>query len=323
MLARDHGAEPLPKVMTTPIRRLQWHVRQAWRTSCFNQIPDLAPCSPRAQQDMYRLFTNRHAETAEQRTQHARYLAERMAPMIRALLLMAVVLYLFATITRTVLGVHPTALGWRLALAVPLVLIALAARRTQRPTPLSLLALACLLLLEVGISLNTLDLTPGQPWVMPGLLLPVASSVIWPGRWDFIAAMTLCALGPLPMLLFGEVDGVHVNQYLVTMAMAITVSVVLRAFMARTLFEQFRPGAATARTSQYRRPHRPAATQPFSRAGAYGARRRIQQAEPGVRAVPGRRPLQADQRRPRSRRRRCGAGGAGHGAACAQCVPPT
>ena len=188
---------------------------------------------------MYRLFANRHAETAEQRTQHARYLAERMAPMIRALLAMAVVLYLFTTITRTVLGVHPAALGWRLALAVPLVLIALAARRTQRPTPLSLLALGCLLLLEVGISLNTLDLAPGQPWIMPGLLLPVASSVIWPGRWDFIAAMTLCALGPIPMLLLGHVDAMHINQYMVTMVVAITVSVVLRAFMARTLIQQF------------------------------------------------------------------------------------
>ena len=188
---------------------------------------------------MYLLFANRRSESAEQRAQHARYLAARMAPMIRALLLMAVVLYLFATITRTILGIAPTALGWRLALAAPLALIALAARRTQRPVPLSLLGLACLLLLEVGISLNTLGLAPGQPWVMPGLLLPVASSVIWPGRWDFIAAMTLCALGPVPMLVLGQVDTMHASQYMVSMAVAIAVSAVLRAFMARTLIEQF------------------------------------------------------------------------------------
>ena len=58
---------------------------------------------------MYLLFANRRSESAEQRAQHARYLAARMAPMIRALLLMAVVLYLFATITRTILGIAPLA----------------------------------------------------------------------------------------------------------------------------------------------------------------------------------------------------------------------
>lgn len=188
---------------------------------------------------MHLPFVNRRSGSAAQRAQHASYLAARMAPMIRALLLMAVALYLFATITRTLLGVTPTALGWRLALAIPLILVALAARRTQRPVPLSLLALTCLLLLEVGISLNTLDLAPGQPWIMPGLLLPVASSVIWSGRWDFIAAMTLCVLGPIPMLLLGQVDAMHINQYMVTMVVALTVSVVLRAFMARTLLQQW------------------------------------------------------------------------------------
>ncbi|HUH32166.1 MAG TPA: GGDEF domain-containing protein [Rhodanobacter sp.] len=188
---------------------------------------------------MYVPFANRRPQTAELRAQHASYLAQRMAPMVRALLLMAVVLYLFATITRSLLGITPTGLGWRLLLAVPLAAVALAARHTQQPGPLSLLALACLLVLEVGISLNTLDLKPGQPWVIPGLLLPVASSVIWSGRWDFIAAMTLCALGPIPMLLLGNVDAMHINQYVVTMAVAIAVSAVLRAFMARTLIEQF------------------------------------------------------------------------------------
>lgn len=188
---------------------------------------------------MYSLLANRHAETAEQRAQHARYLAQRLAPMIRALLLLGVLMYLFATTARTLLGVTHTALGWRLALGIPLILIALAARRTQKPLPLSLLALACLALLEVGISLNTLGVAPGQPWVMPGLLLPVASSVIWSARWDFIAAMTVCALGPVPMLLLGDVNGLQIDQYMVAMTVAIVVSTVLRAFMARTLIEQF------------------------------------------------------------------------------------
>ena len=45
---------------------------------------------------MYLLFANRRSESAEQRAQHARYLAARMAPMIRALLLMAVTIYFVA-----------------------------------------------------------------------------------------------------------------------------------------------------------------------------------------------------------------------------------
>jgi diguanylate cyclase (GGDEF)-like protein len=52
--------------------------------------------------------------------------------------------------------------------------------------------------------------------------------------------MVLCAFGPLPMLLLGNADGVQAFQYFVYMAIAISLSTVLRAFMARTLFAQFR-----------------------------------------------------------------------------------
>ena len=51
--------------------------------------------------------------------------------------------------------------------------------------------------------------------------------------------MMLCVLGPLPMLLFGNADPVQIVQYLLYMAIAIALSAVLRAFMERTLFEQF------------------------------------------------------------------------------------
>ncbi len=187
---------------------------------------------------MYLLFANRRAETTQQRKQNARYLAKRMAPMIRALLLMAVVLYFVATIVR-IPGITAAASGWGLLLAVPLALIALAARRTHKPAPLSLLALACLFVLEVAISVNAVGVAPGQAWVMLGLLLPVASSVIWSGRWDFIAAMTLCALGPLSVLMLGRVDATHIDQYIMSLGVAIMLSIVLRAFMARTLLAQF------------------------------------------------------------------------------------
>ncbi|MGP1666414.1 MAG: GGDEF domain-containing protein, partial [Rhodanobacter sp.] len=98
----------------------------------------------------------------------------------------------------------------------------------------------CLLFLELGINLNGSSPLPGQPWVIPGLLLPVVSSVIWLGRKDFIAAMALCAAGPLPLLMLGAIDGRHIYQYVVYMAIAIALSCVLRSFMARTLFAQYR-----------------------------------------------------------------------------------
>ncbi|MBV8157587.1 MAG: GGDEF domain-containing protein, partial [Dyella sp.] len=118
--------------------------------------------------------------------------------------------------------------------------LALVTRRETRPMPLSLIALTCVLLLEVGVNLNGIGQAPGQRLVLPGLLLPVASSVIWMGRWDFIAAMVLCALGPLPMLFIGYTNGLPIFQYGVYMTIAISVATVLRAFMTRTLFEQFR-----------------------------------------------------------------------------------
>ncbi len=190
------------------------------------------------QHSMFPSFANRRAESSEQRKQNARYLAKRMAPMIRALLLMAGVLYAVAMIV-SLPGLTTAASVWGLLLVLPLALIALAARRTQKPAPLSLLALACLFVLEVGISVNAVGVAPGQAWIMLGLLLPVASSVIWSGRWDFIAAMTLCALGPLSVLLLGSVDPTHIDQYIMSLGVAIMVSIVLRAFMARTLIAQF------------------------------------------------------------------------------------
>jgi diguanylate cyclase (GGDEF)-like protein len=110
----------------------------------------------------------------------------------------------------------------------------------RQPRLLSALALLCVLLLEIGINLGSVGHPPGPSWIPPGLLLPVATSALWMARWDFLVAMTLCALGPLPMLLLGPSDSQLLVQYLVYMAIAIALAAVLRAFMARTLFEQFR-----------------------------------------------------------------------------------
>lgn len=174
------------------------------------------------------------------RSEYAFYLARRMAPAIHALTLLAVAAYLLAAGGRALVSASPVPLLLRLAPTVPLAVLALVTRRETRPMPLSLIALTCVLLLEVGVNLNGIGQAPGQRLVLPGLLLPVASSVIWMGRWDFIAAMVLCALGPLPMLFIGYTNGLPIFQYAVYMTIAISVATVLRAFMTRTLFEQFR-----------------------------------------------------------------------------------
>jgi diguanylate cyclase (GGDEF)-like protein len=191
---------------------------------------------------MHFLFSEhrQHARNIDQRREYSRYLARQMGPMIQALMLMATLAYGVAVIASTLVRSSPLPLLLRLAPVLPLLLVTVAARRVRRPRLLSLLALLCVLLLEIGINLNSACRLPGQPWVIPGLLLPVASSVIWLGRWDFVIAMALCALGPLPMLLLGTADSVQIFQYLVYMTIAISLSTVLRAFMARTLFEQFR-----------------------------------------------------------------------------------
>ncbi|QNK02218.1 GGDEF domain-containing protein [Dyella telluris] len=180
------------------------------------------------------------ADDASHRREYTHYLAQRMAPAIQALTLLAVVAYLLAAGGRAALSVSPVPLVLRLAPVLPLALLAMAARREKRPLQLSLLALGCVLTLEMGVNLNGIGQVAGQRLALPGLLLPVASSVIWIGRWDFIVAMALCALGPLPMLLLSAVNGVPIFQYAVYMTIAISVATVLRAFMSRTLFEQFR-----------------------------------------------------------------------------------
>ena len=191
---------------------------------------------------MYFLFPahRQHASDPDQRREYSHYLARQMGPMIHALMLMATLAYEVAVIASALIRSSSVPLLLRLALLLLLLLVAMAARHVRRPQALSLLALLCVLLLEIGINFNGLGRLQGRPWALPGLLLPVASSVIWLGRWDFAVAMALCALGPLPMLLRDSVDGTQVFEYFVYMTFAISLSTVLHAFMARTLSAQFR-----------------------------------------------------------------------------------
>jgi diguanylate cyclase (GGDEF)-like protein len=216
-------------------------MRQAsasWHPSCC--VPVIAlPACPGTR--MHNPFAKEPGvDDSSQRGDYTHYLAQRMAPAIQALTLLAVAAYLLAAGGRALVSYSPVPLWLRLAPTVPLAVLALVTRREKRPMPLSLLALSCVLVLEIGVNLNGVGQAAGQRLVLPGLLLPVASSVIWIGRWDFIAAMILCALGPLPMLLMGVTNGLPIFQYAVYMTIAISVATVLRAFMTRTLFEQYR-----------------------------------------------------------------------------------
>jgi diguanylate cyclase (GGDEF)-like protein len=187
------------------------------------------------------MFLGRDAGDPKARGEYRHYLARQMSPMVHALMLVALAAYLVATCVSAFVSASSLPVAWRLAPTLPLLMVAVATGRVRSPLSLSLLALLCVFLLEIGINLNGLGRAQGLPWVLPGgLLIPVTSSVIWPGRWDFLAAMTLCALGPLPMILLGDDgSGVRIFQYAVYMAVAIGLSTVLRAFMTRTLFAQF------------------------------------------------------------------------------------
>lgn len=173
------------------------------------------------------------------RRDYASYLAQRMGPMIHALMVVALCAWLLGVVVRGLLGAGPSQLFWQLVPAAPMLLLIIAARECREPLTLRMLALLCVVLLEIGINLTGIDHQPGAHAPLPGLLLPVASSVIWFGRWDFLGAMALCALGPLPVLLHAA-DGVQILQYAVYMAVSLSLATVLRAFTARTLLEQFK-----------------------------------------------------------------------------------
>lgn len=167
------------------------------------------------------------------------YLARQMGPMIHALMLVGSLAFVVSLVAGSLLRAPILPLWLRLLPVAPLLLGAAMARGVRQPQLLSVLALSCVLWLEIGINLGGYGRVPGQPWILPGLLLPVASSMIWLYRWDFVMAMGLCALGPLPMLLFGGTDRTHLIQYFVYMAIAVGIASVLRSFMARTLYAQY------------------------------------------------------------------------------------
>jgi diguanylate cyclase (GGDEF)-like protein len=185
---------------------------------------------------------NLHDLRASDQQQYQDYLARCMGPSIHALTVLAVCGAIVIAVTGMLSG-HPSSLSpWLQVLPVIALLpVVVATQRTRRPATLRLLGLLCVTLLEVAINLQGVNGKPGLPWVWPAaLLVPAASAMVWIGSWDFALGMLLCALGPLPMLLWNGTDGAHLLQYFVYMALTMALCVVLRTFLLNMLVEQFR-----------------------------------------------------------------------------------
>ena len=123
------------------------------------------------------------SDDATFRRDYAGYLAQRMGPMIHALMVVALCSWLMGVVVRGLFGAGPAQLFWQLAPAAPLLLVVIAVRECREPLTLRMLTLLCVVLLEIGINLTGIDYHAGSGHgPLPGLLLPVASSVIWFGR---------------------------------------------------------------------------------------------------------------------------------------------
>jgi hypothetical protein len=75
------------------------------------------------------------------RRDYAGYLAQRMGPMIHALMAVAQCAYLLGVAMRGLVGASPTQLMWQLIPAPPLLLVIIADLQFRDPLPLSMLAL--------------------------------------------------------------------------------------------------------------------------------------------------------------------------------------
>ena len=241
MLALRRHASPLPKVTHAEASRPV----QAWQShhgiglaSCFTIM--IRPPAAHAQTPA-ELAGAQPVIRADRRREYTVYLAQCMRPAIHALTLVAVFGYAAASVISALALASAVPLWLRLTPTLPLLLVAAATSRMRSPRTLSLLMLTVVLTLEIGSNLNALGRVQGLPWAMPAaLLVPAGTATIWLARWDFIAAMVLCAIGPLPMLLYDRAHHGQVLPYLVYMGIAIALACVLRAFMTRMLIAQFR-----------------------------------------------------------------------------------
>ncbi|MCE5233693.1 MAG: GGDEF domain-containing protein [Mizugakiibacter sp.] len=169
------------------------------------------------------------------------YLGQHTGTTVRLLLLTGTVAYFALTACGELVGSSGVPLVLRALPLLPLAALVWRAFLTSDPHRLCLLALAATFVLEVGIGLNGYQHAQGAQWVLPAyVIVPLASSVVWLWRWDFILAMTLCALGPLPLLLAEPTLSTLPAQYLLYMSVTLVAAVIVHGLMDDILHKHFR-----------------------------------------------------------------------------------
>lgn len=169
------------------------------------------------------------------------YLAQRVGPVARALLLTGAAGYTLFAAVGALTGVSQVPAWLRFGMILPLLAVALATLRARSARALGLLGLAVVVLLEIGIFVNGYTRPQGAAWILPAyIIVPIASSPIWLNRRDFILAMLVCCLlGPLPLLWLVRVDDWELFQYITYMAAAAVVSSVLYGHLVRLVSDHY------------------------------------------------------------------------------------
>ena len=170
------------------------------------------------------------------------YLAQRVGPVVRALLLTGTIGYALFAVVGAFTGASQVPEWLRFGMILPLLVVALATLRARSAQALGLLGLAVVVLLEVGIFVNGYTRPQGAAWILPAyIIVPIASSPIWLNRRDFILAMLVCCLfGPLPVLWLMHVDSWELLQYTTYMGVAAVVSSVLYGHLVRLVSDHYK-----------------------------------------------------------------------------------
>lgn len=190
--------------------------------------------------DTFQRSTDYLAGAGSARTSFADYVMRKVAPLTRSLMGLAMMAFAAATLASTLQPTVSIILAVRLAPLAPMFAIALVAWRTHTRSTLVRLMLAYLLLLQIGMGLNIVGYSDTD-WLLPGyMLLPISTAVVWPRLRDFLLGMSLCVLGPVPVLWMHVIRPDMRLQLVVYMGIALGLSVLLYTFITRILQTQYK-----------------------------------------------------------------------------------
>ncbi|GAP65207.1 diguanylate cyclase (GGDEF) domain-containing protein [Mizugakiibacter sediminis] len=169
------------------------------------------------------------------------YLGQHMGATMRLMMLTGAVAYFALVACGELVGHSGVPLLLRAAPLLPLVVIAWRAFFIADPLRLSVLGLVAVVVVEVGIGLNGYKHSQGALWVLPAyVMVPLATGAVWLWRWDFILAMALSVLGPLPLLLADPAMPTLLAEYLMYMGIALVAAVIVHSLMDDVLHKHFR-----------------------------------------------------------------------------------